>query len=296
MSSKRIMIVDDEKSILTVLKNSLKKIRPHDQIVTVTNGFAALDALLAAPFDVVITDYNMPDMDGVELMEAIHYAQPDARLILITAYGNEFTEAEAKRLQVFRYLTKPLEIGQFRQIVEAAIEPTCPANSGLTVWSEKKYREINRIIDQLRSDVSASAIFVTNNSANIITKTGHTGNLHIENIASLLCGGIATLLEAGRSVDGDTDAIHMAYREGKNDDLYAINIGQQYLLILVINRGPYSSRLGSVWYHARQAAINLQEALNRAELDQPEDVFTEELDQAFNAELDKLFCGSNALL
>jgi CheY-like chemotaxis protein len=92
MSTKHILIVDDEESILTVLKGSLKKLGPDYKVVTVTDGFTALDQILNQPFDLVVTDFNMAQMDGLELLEAIRYAQPDTRVIMITAYGSEDLE------------------------------------------------------------------------------------------------------------------------------------------------------------------------------------------------------------
>jgi CheY-like chemotaxis protein/predicted regulator of Ras-like GTPase activity (Roadblock/LC7/MglB family) len=292
MTRKHILIVDDEKSILTVLKSSLKKVGPEYHITTASNGFAALDELRQRDFDLVVTDFNMLEMDGLELMEAIRYAQPKAKLIMITAYGNDIIEAETKRLKAFRYLTKPLEIKTFRQVVQQALsEPQLPP-SALSVWANTVYRNIDTLLKQVRSEVSARAIFLTDIGGNIICKNGHTDDHPIESITSLLGGGIATLVEAGRQVDGECNTIHLAYREGKQEDIYALNVGQNHLLILLVSRGPYSSRLGSVWYHARSAAINLQDILGKADENQPaqaNQIFEEAVDQAFNTELDKLF-------
>lgn len=286
--SKRVLIVDDEVSILRVLSNSLKKVDPTLQVTTVTNGFAALDRLLAHPYDVVVTDFNMAEMDGLELAEAIRYAQPDARLIMITAFGNEVIEAEARRIKVFRYLTKPLEIGAFRQVVQEALYGQNLEQPTVATWSEENFRQLNEQLGRLRTDVKASCVLLTDTSANVIAKTGYTDEIPVESVASLLSGSIVTLIEAGRAIDGNAECVHLAYREGKNDDLYALNVGQQYLLILVVNRGPYSSRLGSVWYHARQIALNLKTKLDEIESVAKNPVFPGQIEQAFDTELNKL--------
>lgn len=288
MNPKRVLIVDDEESILRVLRNSLKKVDPSLEVTTVTNGFAALDQLLIRPYDVVVTDFNMAEMDGLELAEAIRYAQPDARLIMITAYGNDVIEAEARRIRVFRYLTKPLEINTFRQIVQDALQGQNQEQANVAAWSEQSFRQMHDLLNQLRIDVSARCGLLTDTSANIIAKSGNTDGLPLESMVSLLSGSIVTLIEAGRTVDGNSESIHLAYREGKNDDLYALNVGQQFLLILVINRGPYSSRLGSVWYHARQASLNLKDKLDKIETAAKKPLFNVEINQAFDIELDKL--------
>ncbi len=293
MSQKHILIVDDEESILTVLEYSLKKVCPDYKVVTVTNGFAALDKLKGQPYDLVVTDYNMAEMDGLELMETIRYTQPDAKLIMITGYGNEILEAETQRMQAYRYLTKPLDINKFRQIVKAAIADNKTRQAEFIVWSEQKHQKVHQLLEDLRAEVRSQCIFLTDTGANVIVKTGDTDKFPIENIAPLLGGSIVTLLEAGRTMDGNTDAIHLAYREGKSDDLYALNIGQQHLLILAINRGPYSSRLGTVWYNARQTATTLLETLQKSEPAESKQPIDKDMGQAFDAELDKLFAGDD---
>ena len=114
-------------------------------------------------------------------------------------------------------------------------------------------------------------------------------DLHVAEIASLLSGGMATLQAAGQALDQDSNAINLSYREGKRDNLYAINIGQQLLLILVIENSAYSSRLGSVWYYARQTAVSLRQTLGEAEYATAPQIFDEDMNQAFSDELDKLF-------
>ena len=287
MHKKRILIVDDEETILTILKNSLLKVSPHYEVVTVSDGFSALDQLLEDAFDLVITDYNMGPMDGLELMEAVRYAQPDAELILMTAYGTHALEAEVKRLPIYGYLAKPLEINTFRQIVKEALGEVEQAR--IVILSGEKHQQISLLLEKLSREVGARCIFLSDAGGQLIVQTGDRGSLPVENIASLLGGGMATLLETGRALDGDTDAINLAYHEGKNEYLYGVNIGYQFLLTLIINRGPYSSRLGSVWYHAQQAAVMLRHQLAEAEHVSPHDVFEQSLGQAFDTELDKLF-------
>lgn len=289
MDDKHILIVDDEESILTVLKNSLKKLGVDYQVTTATNGFAALDRLQEQAFDLVVTDYNMAEMDGLELLEAIRYLQPQARVIMITAYGYEALEREVRRLNGCRYLTKPLEINVFRQIVQEMLGMA--SRPGILVLSDEKYHQVNHVLEQLRADVGGRCVFLTDADGRIIVRTGDTDKLAMEEIASLLGGGIVTLQEAGRSMDGETDSMNLGYREGKQDELYAVNVGRRRLLIIVIKRGPYSSRLGSVWYQARQAATNLRQALAEAEYAHPRQIFSKSLDRAFELELDKLFNG-----
>lgn len=286
---RRILIVDDEEAILTVLERSLKKLGPQYEVTAVQDGFAALTCMEEEKFDVIVTDYNMAQMDGLELIETIRYMQPEAQVIMITAYGNDFVESEVRRMEAFSYLTKPLEITAFREVIRKALGELPARQPKILAMSDQTYRKVGNLIETLRNEVGARCIFLANAEGRTIARAGDTTNLPLEEMASLLSGGIATLSEAGRVLDGEADTINLAYREGPKEYLYAINVGAQLLMILILDRGPYSSRLGSVWYYAQQTAVELRDLLDKAEYATADQIFNDSIDQAFDAELDKLF-------
>lgn len=290
MAKKHVLIVDDEESIRTVLKNSLQKLGPDYQVTTVADGMAAITQLRRQFFDVVVTDYKMVGMDGLELLEAVNSIRPETRVILMTAYGSNALEARAKRLQAYRYLAKPLEITAFRQVIQEAVGDVAVNQPGLLILSDNRYREALSALTRLRDDVSARCIVLTDARGRVIARAGDLSGLNTEEMASLLGGGMATLQEVGRVLDDDPDAIHLAYRESKRECLYAINIGEQILLILIVDRQAYSSRIGSVWYYAQQSALALRATLGETDFATPPDLFMDEkVDEAFDLELDRLF-------
>jgi DNA-binding NtrC family response regulator len=118
---KRILIVDDEKGVLLVLRDALSKLSDGYHIVTAQNGREGLDLALAEPFDLVITDVRMPVMGGVELTEAIKSARPDTPVIWMTAHGFALVEDDAARLGVLQCLQKPLDLAEIRQAVQQAL-------------------------------------------------------------------------------------------------------------------------------------------------------------------------------
>ncbi len=287
---RRILIVDDEESVLTVLKSSLKKLGEDYEVQAVNNGLKALQLLESFAFDVVVTDYQMDQMNGLELLEAIRSIQPETKVIMITAYGTDELEAEARRMQAYEYLTKPLEIDSFRQVVLAALDDMAFSRPGILILSEKRYREAVDLLEQLIMDVGGRCLMLADAGGRVIARVGDADNLSLEQIVPLLGGGISTLIEVGRTLDGNTDAINLTYREGERENLYIVNVGRQILLILVVDRTAYSSRLGSVWYHARQTAVNLRQTVGDMDFaSAPQDFLKDNLSNAFEDELDKLF-------
>ena len=119
---KRILIVDDDERVLWVLHDALVRVEDGYEVVTARGGREALHEFGEQPFDLVITDLRMPDMDGIELTEAIKALDSDAAVIWITAYGSHEVRGETVRLAVYDCLDKPLEIAEIRQVVREALE------------------------------------------------------------------------------------------------------------------------------------------------------------------------------
>ncbi len=83
---KRILIVDDEKSILLVTKQWFNKLGEKYEIDVAGSGEEALEKFTAHPFDLVITDLKMPGMDGIELTEQIWAAFPRTHVLMMSAF------------------------------------------------------------------------------------------------------------------------------------------------------------------------------------------------------------------
>src|SRR5262249_1161039 len=86
--------------------------RPPFWPVVRADGSGALDLLRAEDFDAVITDLNMPGMNGVELCQRIASGRPDVPVIVITAFGSLDTATAAIRAGAYDFVTKPFEIEQ----------------------------------------------------------------------------------------------------------------------------------------------------------------------------------------
>ena len=121
---KRILIIDDEVNVLFVMHDALAKLGDEVEIVTAQSGHEAMRKAIEMPFDLVITDLRIPDLDGVELTRAIKTLNPETVVIWMTAYGYHNVSDVAVRLMVYRCLDKPVEVAEIRRIVREALEST----------------------------------------------------------------------------------------------------------------------------------------------------------------------------
>ena len=103
----KILVVDDEATSIVILKKVLEEARHN--VTTVTNGASALEQIRRFKFDIVLTDFNMPEMNGIELTEASLKIEPDLIVILITAFATIRSAVNAIKLGAFDYLTKPID-------------------------------------------------------------------------------------------------------------------------------------------------------------------------------------------
>jgi len=122
-ATKRVLIVDDEDKILFVLRHALARLGQECQVQTASDGRQALEMARAAPFDLVVTDLRMPEMDGIELTRALRDLDGSPVVIWMTAYDGYIQAAEMERLQVHCCLDKPIEIGDLRRIVSEVLWP-----------------------------------------------------------------------------------------------------------------------------------------------------------------------------
>lgn len=117
----RILIVDNDPIILFVFRDTLRELGDAYEIVTTQGGLRALEEAEEKPFDLVITDLNMPELDGVALTKGIRQASPDTVVVWITAFGCHNWRADAERLKIYHCYDKPLEVDQILEIARDAL-------------------------------------------------------------------------------------------------------------------------------------------------------------------------------
>lgn len=117
----KIIIIDDEENILKSLQRAL---RSQDQwdVEVYSHPEQALRRLQTSIVDVVISDYNMPDINGLDLLQELKALQPDAVRILLTGMVNvETVIAAVNQAGVFRFISKPWDDAELIDSIEAGL-------------------------------------------------------------------------------------------------------------------------------------------------------------------------------
>ena len=183
VSSTRILVVDDEPDLRTLYELTL--LREGHQVDTAENLQQARALMAEHHFDVMITDMRLPDGLGMSLLTDIKTQGREERSIVITAYGSAQNAVEALKAGAFDYLTKPVDLKQFRAVVasavrsvaEAAVEvqPTSKRPTG-GVTGALGQRALDRLIGQsdCMQQIKARILKVATSMAPVMV-TGESG-------------------------------------------------------------------------------------------------------------------------
>jgi len=135
-----ILIVDDEE---VVRRSHLRSLEGTDcNARAAEDGRQAIQVMEQHPFDVVLLDLRMPDLDGMEVLKTIKQRWPDSEVIVITGYPSIESAKQALRLGAFNYLTKPLDPND---VIKAAND----------AMNQKRWALRSDLEDQQTNDFSA---------------------------------------------------------------------------------------------------------------------------------------------
>ena len=132
-----VLIIDNDQPHAETVAESLRRVGFHCRVAV--SGGAGARMIEESPFDLVITDLVMNDIDGLDILKRSKADQPDAEVILMTGHGTVPSAVEAMRRGAFNYLLKPLEIAQLRASAEKAVESARLKQTNL---------ELNRRLDE----------------------------------------------------------------------------------------------------------------------------------------------------
>ena len=140
-----ILIVDDERSMREFLGIFLR--REGYRVEVAADGKAAFAALAAQTFDVVLTDLRMPNADGLAVLTETKRTQPDAEVVVITAFATTETAIAAMKAGAYDYLTKPFKVDEIGLVVKRACEKRRLARENIALRDEIKGRyKLDRLL------------------------------------------------------------------------------------------------------------------------------------------------------
>jgi len=196
----RVLIVDDEPSLCELLEGGLRR-RSFD-VSSATSAAAALQRLDDEPFDVVVTDLSMPEMDGIQLCARIVANRPDLPVIVLTAFGSLDTAVAAIRAGAYDFITKPVQVDALAIALERAAG----------------HRKLRDEVKRLRQEVAGTRRF-----DDLIGESAAMRSLR--DVVSRIADTDASVLITGESGTGKEVIARVLHRAGRRKEgpLVAVN-------------------------------------------------------------------------
>ena len=117
-----VLVVDDEEMVTTSLRSFLE-LETDYEIVTFTNPNEALTYATDHPIDLVVSDYLMPETDGIRLLTQIKEIRPNATRILLTGYADKENAIKAiNDVGLYQYIEKPWENADLKLVIQNGLE------------------------------------------------------------------------------------------------------------------------------------------------------------------------------
>lgn len=116
----KALVIDDDKSMLDLMKFQLEA--EGFEVTTADRGSKGLSCVAENEFDIILTDLNLPDIDGIEMVRRCKELSPHTEIIMVTGFGSVEKAIEATKAGAFYYVEKPVEFKELLILIEKAVD------------------------------------------------------------------------------------------------------------------------------------------------------------------------------
>jgi len=121
LSDLHILVVEDDETMRALLARMLQRMRVG-RVIEAESGSAALARVGAEPVDLVICDWNMPEMSGMEFFDCVHALHPDLPFLMVTGRSDAGSIVAAKRAGISAYVVKPISQRELKAKIQYVLE------------------------------------------------------------------------------------------------------------------------------------------------------------------------------
>lgn len=121
MDKKKILIIDDEKSLCLLMKLNMESTGEYE-VTTVNSGMDGLEKVKQSEYDLVITDYKMPGMDGKQVLAALKEMRPNEPVVLFSVYHDDSSEISSDiRALADGIISKPIDHKRLHEVINRVL-------------------------------------------------------------------------------------------------------------------------------------------------------------------------------
>jgi CheY-like chemotaxis protein len=235
MSAPRILLVDDQRDILKLLHATLDTLAHELEIIEAPSGEEALLETSRSKIDLLVADYRLPGITGVELMHKIRAQSPDVRVILVTGMTDRKAREEILNAGAVAVFDKPISLTDFLDAVERSLGLDRTILPGEGDVESGQHQTLSNLLTNFRQDINAQAVYLLSDRGRVLACAGALKDTSME--ASLF-SALMAIYSAGLKVSRyihqeELDNYHVF--AGGDHDLLLIPVNPAYALLLAGN-------------------------------------------------------------
>jgi DNA-binding response OmpR family regulator len=234
-ASYRIVIVEDQREISRLLRSALETLEQDIEVVEIPSGEEAILDSSHKNIDLLVADYRLPGMSGLELMKKVRGHHANAKVILITGQTDPRIRKAVSDSGADAFFIKPVPMADFLDAVERHLglvetllppEPIAAANDVIRVTMPD-------LLTNLRQDLNAKAVMLITDSGHVLARAGDLpdGNAEVSLLSSIL-----SIHSAGQKVArmlGQKELSSWSVFNGGDFDLVFSPVGEGHAVLLI---------------------------------------------------------------
>ncbi len=197
MTPPRILLVDDHRETLRLLRSALDTLGHKFEVYEAPSGEEALLEANRHRFDLLVADYRLPGINGVELLTKVRARNPEVKVVLISGVQDRKAREEMRNAGAFAVFEKPISLSDFLDVVERALgleRTILPPEDEVEVVDRQTIADA---LTNLRQQVNAQAVYLLSDRGRVLERAGDLPDSSME--VSLLAA-IMAIFAAGQKV------------------------------------------------------------------------------------------------
>jgi len=233
MANPCILLVDDQRDIVRLLHSTLQTLGHTLDIVDAPSGEEALLEASRRKVDLLVADYLLPGISGVELMRKIKVRNPDMRVIFISGMTERKARDEMLNAGALAIFDKPIPLADFLDAVERSlglVRTIFPMETAKE--AEEKRQSLSDLLGGFRQKIKADAVFLINDRGRVLARAGdlYDSSMEVSLLAALM-GIYSAAFKVSRIIHQEHLDNYHVFRGGDND-LILIPVDSSHALLL----------------------------------------------------------------
>ena len=262
MAVPSILLVDDQRDIVRLLHSSLQTLGHELDIIDAPSGEEALLEASRRKIDLLIADYLLPGISGVELMRKVQARNPELKVIFISGMHERKARSEMLSAGAVAIFDKPIPMADFLDAVERSlglVRTIFPPESGRDV--EEHRQTLAELLVGFRQQISADAVFLISDRGRVMARAGDLYDRSMEvSLLSALMAIFSAGLKVSRFMHQDRLDSYHVFRSAEHD-LLLIPVDSSHALLLAGSELATAERILQTVQGMLAVRSNLERAL-----------------------------------